>query len=320
VAVDTDVGLTGYGVGGGGLAGVHVVATVLRDLLLDRDPEPVEQIWDEMYAHTLAFGQKGLAIMAVSGVDLALWDLRGQAAQLPVARLLGGQTDVQLPTYTTLWDEPTDEQLLRHRAFKMHMEHQTGQDPVAAVVAAVRRTRTRLGTEHQLMIDAWMRWDVETTLAVDREIQGLGVEWIEEPLPADDLAGYRQLHSQAGVPIAGGEHEFTLTGFQPLIDERLHDILQPDVCWCGGMTQLVQIYQAAQSAGLRVCPHRGAEVWGLHAVAALDQQPLAESGRPWMTWVGGQPPIQDGVIRLTDRPGFGVIIDEDNLPAVSGQA
>ncbi|MEO1999246.1 MAG: hypothetical protein ABGZ17_28710, partial [Planctomycetaceae bacterium] len=82
----------------------------------------------------------------------------------------------------------------------------------------------------------------------------------------------------------------------------------------------VQIYQAAQSAGLRVCPHRGAEVWGLHAVAALDQQPLAESGRPWMTWVGGQPLIQDGVIRLTDRPGFGAIIDEGNLPAVSGQA
>ncbi|MEO1995056.1 MAG: hypothetical protein ABGZ17_07255, partial [Planctomycetaceae bacterium] len=128
VAVDTDVGLTGYGVGGGGLAGVHVVATVLRDLLLDRDPEPVEQIWDDMYAHTLAFGQKGLAIMAVSGVDLALWDLRGQAAQLPVVRLLGGQTGVGIPTYTTLWDEPTAEQLGQHRAFKMHMEHQTGQD------------------------------------------------------------------------------------------------------------------------------------------------------------------------------------------------
>ena len=319
VAVDTDVGLTGYGVGGGGLAGVHVVRTVLRDLLLDRDPQPVESLWDDMYAHTLAYGQKGLAIMAISGVDLALWDLRGKADQSPVVRLLGGQTGQEIPTYTTLWDDPSDEQLAQHRAFKMHMERHSGADPVTAVVAAVQRLRSRLNSDQQLMLDAWMRWDVATTLAVDREIQGLGIGWIEEPLPADDLDGYRQLRAEMSLPIAGGEHEFTFRGFRPLIDERLHDILQPDVCWCGGLTQLIQIYQAAQSTGLRVCPHRGAELWGLHALAALDQQPLAESGRPWMTWVGGQPAIQDGTIRLTDRPGFGAIIDEDNLPGVTGR-
>jgi len=316
VAVDTDVGLTGYGVGGGGLAGVHVAATVLRDLLLGQDPEPVEQLWGQMYAHTLAFGQKGIAIMAISGVDLALWDLRGKAADTPVAALLGGRIDQEIPTYTTLWDDPTDAQLDQHCAFKMHLERCTGDDPVAAAVAAVHRARQRLGAERRLMIDAWMRWDLETALAVEQAIRGSAVDWIEEPLPADDLEGYRQLQNQSSIPIAGGEHEFTAAGFRPLIAERLHDILQPDVCWCGGLTQLVQIYELALEAGLRVCPHRGAELWGLHAVAALDPQPLAESGRPWMTWVGGQPPIQDGVIRLTDRPGFGVIIDEDNLPAV----
>jgi L-rhamnonate dehydratase len=116
------------------------------------------------------------------------------------------------------------------------------------------------------------------------------------------------------VPIAGGEHEFTAHGFADLIEKRLHQVLQPDVCWCGGMTELVKIYELARRANLRVCPHRGAELWGLHALAALDLQPLAESGRPWMSWVGGQPPIVDGYIEITDAPGFGVMIDEARLP------
>jgi L-rhamnonate dehydratase len=90
-------------------------------------------------------------------------------------------------------------------------------------------------------------------------------------------------------------------------------VLQPDVCWCGGLTELIRIYDMANKAGVRVCPHRGAELWGLHAVAALDRQPLAESGRPWMTWVGGQPPIVDGFIQLGDAHGFGATIDEDTI-------
>ena len=123
VAIDTDCGLTGYGVGGGGIAGMHVVRTVLRDLLLDRDPEPIEQIWDLMYRSTLAFGRKGIAIMAISGVDLALWDLRGKAARQPVAEILGGTTGVSMPTYSTVWDDITPEQARMHSAFKLHVEN-----------------------------------------------------------------------------------------------------------------------------------------------------------------------------------------------------
>ena len=144
----------------------------------------------------------------------------------------------------------------------------------------------------------------------------MALSWIEEPLPADDFEGYATLCERSPVPIAGGEHEFTAAGFRELIDQRLHQVLQPDVCWCGGMTELIKIYEMANQAGLRVCPHRGSEVWGLHAMAALDPNPLAESGRPWMTWVTGQPPIIDGHIQLSDAPGFGVNIDEQNLQIV----
>jgi L-rhamnonate dehydratase len=314
VAVDTDVGLTGYGVGGGGLAGMHVVRTVLRDLLLGREPEPVDALWQAMYDATLPFGRKGIAIMALSGVDLALWDLLGKAAGCSVARLLGARTTEPIPTYFTVWGPVQPELAGKHRAFKVHAETLDGSDPVAAAVGWVNQSRAVIGPDRPLMIDAWMRWNVATTLAIAEQVAGANIAWIEEPLPIDDLDGYALLSERCPIPIAGGEHEFTALGFAEWIDRRLHRVLQPDVCWCGGMTELVKIYAMAKKAGLRVCPHRGAEIWGLHAVAALDPDPLAESGRPWMTWVGGQPAIVDGFIQLTDAPGFGVVIDEDHLP------
>ena len=160
------------------------------------------------------------------------------------------------------------------------------------------------------MIDAWMEWDVATTLEIAEQIAPFAIGFIEEPLPAWDLNGYAELVDRCPIPIAGGEHEFTARGFEELIDRRLHQVLQPDVCWCGGLTVLRQIYNMAEAAGLRVIPHRGSEVWALQAIAALDPEPLAESGRPWMSWVAGQPSIEAGLIRLPKGPGFGVTIDE----------
>jgi L-rhamnonate dehydratase len=315
VAIDTDVGLTGYGVGGGGLAGVHVVRTVLRDVLLGGDAEPVEQLWQAMYEATLPFGRKGLAVMALSGADLALWDLRGKAARLPVARLLGGRTDRAIPAYVTVWGAVPPDLVSQYRAFKLHVEHRQGGDRAAEVIRLVEEARRAVGRDASLMLDAWMRWSVGKALDVAAGVTGLGIAWIEEPLPADDFAGYAELARRCPVPIAGGEHEFTAAGFAELIDKRLHQVLQPDVCWCGGLTELVKVYDLARRAGLRVCPHRGGELWGLHALAALDPEPLAESGRPWMTWVGGQPAVRDGFFQLTDAPGFGVTIDEGRLQA-----
>lgn len=311
VVIETDTDLTGYGVGGGGIAGIHVVNTVLRDLLLNRNPVSVEQLWDEMYAATLAFGRKGLAIMAISGVDLALWDLRGKAAGVPVAKCLGSpyanaRIGQPLPTYRTVWGDLPPEDVAEYTAFKLHIPYRPPAERVDETVRAVSAARSLIGPDCPLMIDVWMRWDIASTLEVATALQRYNVDWIEEPLSPDDLAGYAELAEKSPIPIAGGEHEFTAIGFEPLISQRLHHVLQPDVCWCGGMTELVKIYHAAQSAGLRVCPHRGAEVWALHAIAALDANPLAESGRPWMTWVGNQPLIEHAHITLPDTPGFGV--------------
>lgn len=311
VAVDTDAGLTGYGVGGGGISSTHLINNLLRDLLIGRDPANVEQLWEQMYRTTLPFGRKGLAIMAISGVDLALWDLRGKAANVPVARLLAEHPHESVPCYASLGTEPAVAVQRGFGAVKLHLRGSTAPRDQEEMIRKVETARQTIGPSVRLMTDAFMGWDVPTTRRLAEQFIKFGVEWIEEPLLPDDLAGYAELSSDCPLPVAGGEHEFTAAGFVELATRRLHTILQPDVTWCGGMTQLVKIYQIAAEAGLRVCQHRGAEIWGLHAVAALEaDDPLAEEGRSWMHWVGGQPPIVNGTIHVPTAPGFGAIIDE----------
>ena len=313
VAADTDVGVTGYGVGGGGLAAVHIVRTVLRDLLLERNPEPVESLWQQMYDATLPFGRKGVAIMALSGVDLALWDLRGKVANRSVAQLLGGPIHAKMPTYTTVWDDIPEALIGQHSAFKIHLGSSQGTQTIRDLSEMVNRARDRVGVGPALMIDAWMKWDVPFTLRFAEEVLLARIDWIEEPLSPDDLPGYAELVRKCPIAIAGGEHEFTAAAYTHLIEHRLHHVVQPDVCWCGGMTELVKIYRVANAHGVRVCPHRGAEPWSLPALAAIDPQPLAESGRPWLTWIGGQSAIRDGMIEPPNGPGFGAVIDEASL-------
>ncbi|RMG40608.1 MAG: mandelate racemase/muconate lactonizing enzyme family protein [Planctomycetota bacterium] len=324
VAVDTDCGVTGYGVGGGGAAGIHVVRSVLRDLLLGTELEParglgdLDVLWERMYSATLPFGQKGLAIMALSGVDLALWDLWGKALRRPVFGLLGSPRTLRVPAYATVWDDVRPARDAGFQAVKLHLAGVRGPQDRARIAASVAGARKLLGPQCALMLDAWMQWDVETTLAVADDVAATNIEWIEEPLPADDHAGYRALRDRSPVAIAGGEHEFTDRGFSPLIQQRLHTVLQPDITWCGGMTALRRIYRMAHDAQLRVCPHRGAEIWSLHALVTLDLQPLAEQGRPWMQWIPGQPAIIDGYVEVPeDVHGFGVRIDESRLKTIA---
>ncbi|MFV0443655.1 MAG: mandelate racemase/muconate lactonizing enzyme family protein [Planctomycetaceae bacterium] len=316
VRIETDDGRYGYGVGGGGAAGRHVIDHVLAPLLTRRSSESVEELWEEMYSATLPFGRKGIAVMALSGVDLALWDLRAKRAGQPVAALFGGFGNKSLPTYTTVWDRVDAETAAGTgpagaSPVKLHVRVTDPLHAVDEIVERVGAARRAIGPERELMVDAWMKWDVELTLRVAERIAPLGIGWIEEPLSPDDLRGYEQLAGRCPIPIAGGEHEFTAAAFEELIERRLHAVLQPDVCWVGGLTELVKIYDIARTASVRVVPHRGAEIWALHAIAALDPLPLAESGRPWMPWVEGQPSIHDGRISVSAMPGFGVQLNGD---------
>lgn len=310
IEIETDDGLIGIGVGSGGAAGIHIVQTVLRDLLLGRDVTDVESLHAEMCRHTSFYGRKGIVVMAISGVDLALWDLRGKAANQPVARLLNPEVDLdrQLPTYSTVFDDAEAESAFQagHQSVKLHVER-FGNRPDPAVIAdLVKKTRDRLGPAASVMIDAFARWDVDTSLRIANAIAPYDVAWLEEPIQPDDLQGYALLAANSPVPIAGGEHEYLADGFKTLIDRRLHAVLQPDINWCGGLTTLIEIYRMAQVANIRVVPHRGCEPYALAAIAALDREPLAESGRKWFNCLDGFPSIREGRISLSGTSGFGV--------------
>ena len=308
VAVRTDAGITGYGVGGGGPAGVYIVEALLSEVLLGRDPLDTEAHWQRMYRAVLPFGRTGLALWALSGVDLALWDLRGKAEKQPVYQLLGGKLHDRVPAYaTSLGVDPGPVIESGFRIVKLHLPSVDDAGGRNAVAELVARAREKIGPHVRLMADAFMQWNVADTLALAPAFKTCGVEWIEEPLPSFDLEGYRRLASECAIPIAGGEHEQTAQSFEMLARERLHRVLQPDATWCGGLTELIRIYRAAEKYGVRVCQHRGAEPWGLHALVALEpRDPLAEEGRRWMQWLPGAPKIVDGFVAPPDGPGFGV--------------
>jgi L-rhamnonate dehydratase len=315
VEVQTDTGLCGYGVGGGGASAVHVIETVFRDLLMGRDAENVEALHQEVCRHTAFYGRKGLVVMAISGLDLALWDLRGKSRDQSIAELLADEFDIRrpLPTYMTVFDDQAAQTAMQsgHRAIKLHVERFGDQPDATAIAQLVEQTRERLGEDAEIMLDAFARWDVETSLRVAELIAPFRVTWLEEPLPPDDLPGYARLMKASPVPIAGGEHEYLAEGFQQLIDENLHAVLQPDVNWCGGLTTLIEIYKMARQADVRVCPHRGCEPYALPAIAALDPRPLAESPRQWFTCLAGAPVAAAGVIHASSAPGFGVSVPPD---------
>lgn len=318
VSVETEDGLTGYGVGGGGTAGIHVVETELRRLLLGCDAARVEDLWDEMYRATRPYGRKGIAVMAISGVDLALWDLRGKREGKPIAGVLGGNCGSPpeaVPCYRTGFSA---EEVIRSgakgfRALKFHAGLKPNHD-IADVAVPIRRAREALGPDVRLMADAAMNLDVETALRLIDALHGCNLDWLEEPLPPEDLEGYRKLRDRSPIPIAGGEHEYTADAFRVLMRDRLHAIVQPDVTWCGGLTELLKIYSMAEENGVRVCPHRGSEIWALHAIASIDPDPLAESRRPWIDWVNGQPEIADGRVAPGSEPGFGVTLPSRRYP------
>lgn len=311
VVVESDTGQRGYGVGGGGSAGIHVIDSVLREVVVGQDPREVEAIWQRMYAATHPFGRKGLAIMALSGIDLAIWDLLGKIENRPVYELLGGLRHERVPAYTA--PEPSAAEVVKRGFRHVKLRPPAGGGTPQEIVEAVQTARETVGPDVALYFDAGARWDLDTAVQIAREIEQYEIGWLEEPLLADDLDGHRRLGEQTRIPIAGGEHEYTMWGYRDLLASKALTVWQPDACWVGGMTVMREVFALGQANGIWVVPHRGSEVWGLHAILALADQPLAEGGRPWVTWVQNAPPIVDGMIGPPSGPGFGVTFDDSLL-------
>lgn len=328
VRVETDAGVTGYGCGGGGLSAVEVVNGHFAELLTGRSFDSAADIasaWDELYAASIPYGRKGIAIMALSGVDLALWDALGKAERKPVAELLArsgnGVKRERIRAYAT----GTDTDWYAELGFTAHkMPHRWNGpsadfDSAVTAVMAAKRARAAFGPSAEIMFDVYMSWDSETTVKMAERLREFNMHWFEDVLTPDELDGNAALRPLVKpVLIAGGEHEFTHFGFAEVARSGAYDVWQPDITWCGGLTAGLRIVEMGVNAGVQVVPHRGGEVWGLHLIAATACEDFAEvlpggrgAGRDEL-WLG-EPAQVDGYISIHDEPGFGVKPDSDLL-------
>jgi L-rhamnonate dehydratase len=325
VQITTDDGITGIGcaVPAGARS---IIEDHFRHLLIGRDPFDIEKLWDQMFRSSMPYGRKGLPIMAISGIDVALWDIVGKALGQPVWRLLGGATKDAIPVYSTGNDVGFYRQL-GFRGFKLAMPYgpADGWDGMKKNVELIEQTREIVGPDSEIMLDCYMAWNVDYTLRMTRLIDDYRIRWIEECLPPDDYEGYAELTAKSLIPVATGEHEYTRWGFKELVSRRCCHILQPDVAWVGGISEAKKIAAMASAWGLDVIPHGGGlHPWGLHFIMSQVNCPLAEwvvvgnAGeenpiRPLFPYLDGAPLPENGMIRPTDTPGIGVTVNEDWL-------
>jgi D-galactarolactone cycloisomerase len=343
VEVQTDAGLSGWGEAlCQGLQPPQIAAaaveSALAPLLLRADPLQIEPLWQRMYMHTRDYGMKGAMIAAISGVDIALWDLAGKILDQPVWRLLGGAHRERVQVYATgfyrvsgqgeaarLAEEAVQRAGEGFRLLKIKLGF--GVEDDLAVMRSVARAIEGRGL--RMMIDTNHAYGVADAARLGRALAPLDLRWYEEPVAAEDLAGYRELRARLDVPIAGGENEFTVFGFRSLLEARAVDIAQPDVCAAGGFTACRHIAALALAHGVQVNPH----VWGssvgqvasLHLACALPlaspslhaEEPVFEydcSSHPFREHLVDRPLRQrDGWLGLPERPGLGIEVDRSAL-------
>ncbi len=349
VEVETDDGLIGLGEAahfGGPLGSTRaVIEGELRDHLLGEDPRDIERLWQQMHQRGYKHGRGGILIAAMSGIDIALWDLRGKMAGLPVWRLLGGYRQ-RVPAYATggFYAEGKGipelvqemEGYVRHgfRAVKMKVGRNSDIEgsPLRAMahrgvcevslaedLARVAAVRKAVGPEVRVMVDVNGAWDVPTAVKMGRAFEPYDVYWYEEPVCPDDVRGSAEVADKVGIPVAGYETcTYGLVGFRDYIAAHAVHFVQPDVAWAGGLTESVKIAHLAQAWNLPLAPHIHGSAVGvaaaLHLLAAVPNASMAEMvfpAHPLMSELVTEPLVvgHDGYIALNERPGLGIELD-----------
>jgi L-alanine-DL-glutamate epimerase-like enolase superfamily enzyme len=311
----------------------QVIDLHLKPLLPGQDPWDIERLWQHMYRKTMAFGRKGIGMVAISAVDIALWDLLGKSAKQPVYRLLGGRTKARIPVYASrLYSVEPSALAAEAKRYKDEgypaMKLRFGWGPADGArgmqknLELVRTVRESIGDGIDLMADAYMGWTLDYAKRMLPLLEPFHLRWLEEPVIPDDIHGYAELKSYGRIPIAGGEHEFTLYGFRDLLEARALDYIQFDTNRVGGITQARKIAALAEAYSVPVIPHAG-QMHNYHLVMASLNSPMAEYFPAVDVEVGnelfwyifqGEPRAKDGRIDLDDNtPGLGLTINERGL-------
>ena len=298
----------------------------LRQILIGQDPLD-EGLWQRMYYHSNRYGRRGVAIHAISGADIALWDIRGQAADKPVSELLGGRRRDTVRAYASylFGDTPDETAKLAQEAVELGLSAaKFGWGPFGKDadqdLAHVQAAREVLGDGRDLMVDAGHAWQWETALERARLLEPLRIGWLEEPLSQDDRKGYQELCRRSPVPIAAGEGDVTHWDFEDLIERGLH-VIQPDVAFCGGLTVAKKVSDLAEKQGRRPVPHcfsTGINLTAsLHWMASTSNGDLVEyclRPSPLMRQlVKTLPSLENGRVPVPQEPGLGIELDREIL-------
>lgn len=340
VRIDTDAGLCGWGEAHAGRAPsviAELLVSTLRPLVLGADATDIDAVWERVYRVQLAsHGTGAAAALALSGLDMALWDLKAKAAGLPLFEMLGGSAR-EIPAYAggisfgygsveDLVDEVERALAAGYRALKLRVGQALTTD-VARLIAA----RAACGDEVDILVDANCAYGLDDAHLAREAFAGLGVGWLEEPFPAHDFRAYRALGKGGEVPLAAGENHYLRFDFERLADDDIVTVWQPDLSKCGGITEALRIARLAEARGIRIHPHTS--VTGLNMAATLHFLAAIPNGgyfeadfsrfNPLRTELCS--PVIDvgpgGRLSPPRGPGLGVIVDESMLarfPVVRG--
>jgi L-alanine-DL-glutamate epimerase-like enolase superfamily enzyme len=306
----------------------HAIAVSLRDLLLGEDPRDVERLWQKMYRGLIYIGRRGIALHALSGIDIALWDVKGKSEGKPVHDLLGGARHEKVRAYASMLMPDTTEETAE-RVAALREDGFTavklgwgplGQDAKHDVrLAAAAKEAAGDG---EILIDAGFgyRGDPKTAIDVARELEQLGVFWLEEPFEPDEYEAYAELADAVDIRVAAGEQDTTVWGFRELIERGRVDLVQPDVTRCGGITEWLRIAALAHEHGLETVPH----AWksGIIKAASLQCNAVIPDALFQEYCVADTPinqtltherlPLEeDGCVRVPTAPGIGVTLDDE---------
>lgn len=317
VEVEADDGTVGFSVTTGGAPAAFLVEKHFRRFVVGQRACDVERMFDQMFRGSMYYGRKGLTLNAISGVDCAVWDLLGRLRQEPVWAMIGGKVRERQPMYAT-GPRPDLAKAMGFVGGKYPLPYGPahGPDGLRKNVELATRLRSECGPDFRLAFDCWMSLDVPYALKLIHALEPLRFEWIEECLPPDDFDGYSRLVRDRSHPIqiTTGEHEYGRWGFDTLLGTGV-DVIQPDVNWCGGLTELLKIKALASARNRMVIPH-GSSVYSYHFSIASDVTPFSEflMMAPQADHVApmfdplfvNEPVPVEGHIDVGDAPGFGV--------------
>ncbi len=339
VEVRTDEGITGWGDCYGPAAVCKaIVDTLLKPSVIGRDPFDVEVIWEALYNKVKDYGLTGMTISGISGVDIALWDIIGKACRQPVHKLIGGAFRPKVEAYATglyfkNMDRLNEEAAEEARGYVEQGFHavkmKIGLGSIKKDLDRVAAVRDAIGPEVKLMVDANHCFNVPQAINIGRELEKLDVHWFEEPVSPEDLDGYAEVSRRLDMAVAGGENEFTKFGFREILAKRAMDIIQPDVCAAGGITECKKIAALAQAHSVQCIPHAWGTAIGLaatiHFLASLPEcPPCLVPMPPMLEYEQTFNPFRDelsqtklthtkGFVDVPTGPGLGIEIDRKVL-------